>query len=152
MTTKHQTSRMHRLRKYFFNWEGLLDWQRTKAYTASLYQLAKSFFVIDHSKIGTAQFEDMVARFQLSEEDLIKQKKGMIRLARVMLCVAILILSYCFYQVMYGGWRAVLVAAVLVGVALTLSFRYYFWAFQINERKLGCSFREWYRKDVLGGK
>lgn len=152
MTTKHHTSRMHRLRKYFFNWEGLLDWQRTKAYTASLFQLGKSFFVIEQTKLNTARFEEMVAKYQLTEADLIKQKKAMTRLARVMLFVAILILSYCVYQMMYGGWRAVLVGVVLVGVALTLSFRYYFWAFQITERKLGCSFREWYRKDILGGK
>lgn len=152
MTTKHQTSRMHRVRKYFFNWEGLLDWQRTKAYTVSLFQLAKSFFVIEHAKLGTARFEEMVARYQLTEEDLIKQKKAMVRIARVMLFAGILILSYCVYQLIYGGWRAVLVSMVLAGVALTLSFRYYFWAFQITERRLGCSFREWYRKDVLGGR
>ena len=63
-----------------------------------------------------------------------------------MLLSACLIFVYAGYQFFYGSIKAFIVSLVVMLIALVLAFRYHFWYFQIKQRKLGCTFNEWYRR------
>lgn len=69
-----------------------------------------------------------------------------------MLITTVIALCYLVYLIIGGHWKGVLVCFGVVLLAASLAFRYHFWLFQLEKRKLGCSFREWLKEGLLGKK
>lgn len=88
-------------------------------------------------------FEAAIARFGLSEQDIILKQHAFLRLALTFVSVGVIILCYAMYllwhDIAIGGMIAFVVGLLAFGYA----FRYHFWFFQIKHRKLGCTFKEW---------
>jgi intracellular multiplication protein IcmV len=51
-----------------------------------------------------------------------------------------------------GSIKAFIVSLVVTLIALILAYRYHFWYFQMKQRKLGCTFSEWYKQGLFGEK
>ena len=140
--------------KSVFNVRQWSDYDRLKAFTTYIGETIKTVFV--PTKIvpvdTTVSFENAKIENNLTDEGLNKRKNALLRLSLLMCCLGILILGYAIYQASFGTWKAAMVSMVISMIGFVLAFRYHFWYFQIKERKLGCTFKEWYQKGFLGKK
>lgn len=148
---KQPKSRILNIFSRIFNVRTWLDFDRLKGFTLYLLNGLKRMF-IPQPKQAKESFDEAIKRMNLSEKDLITKKQSLYRLSILMCFFAACIFVYAAYQVVFGGIKAVLLSLILICIALVLAFRYHFWYYQIKERKLGCSFYEWYKQGFWGEK
>lgn len=97
-------------------------------------------------------FAEAMQRFHLSEADLQKQMKNFRQAALMYCAIALGLFMYALYLFISGHLIAGLLSLIITALALTLAFRQHFWYFEIKQRKLGCTIREWFQGTFLGGK
>ncbi|MCH9756184.1 MAG: type IVB secretion system protein IcmV [Gammaproteobacteria bacterium] len=134
-----------------FRFKLWLDVDRIKGFTLYITGMFKKFFVPQPQK-PKESFDLAKERLDLDDELLLKRQRALLRVSILMLFFAVLLVGYGIYQVFYGAVLGVLLSVVVTFIALTLAFRYHFWYFQIREKKLGCSFKQWLHEGLLGGK
>lgn len=144
-------SRVVKIISGIFNVRYWFDWPRMRSFTLYLVNGFKRLFV-PQKNTRSESFEDATKVLNLTDESLLVKQKSLFRLSMLMVISAALILGYAGYQLYVGSIRAFLVSLIVTLIALVLAFRYHFWYFQIKERKLGCTFNEWYRQGFLGEK
>ncbi|HHT0592538.1 TPA: type IVB secretion system protein IcmV [Legionella anisa] len=144
-------SRIVRLVSRIINVRRWFDWERMKAFTMYLGNGFKRLFV-PQKKVEGESFNEAVQLLNLSYESILLKQKSLFRLSIIMVLAALLILGYAGYQLFFGSIKAFLVSLIVTLIALVLAFRYHFWYYQIKNRKLGCTFNEWYRQGLLGEK
>jgi len=90
-------------------------------------------------------FEEAMVRLNLTEQDVSDRKKEFRRLFIIFSIISVAIFIYSVIIAVHkhniGGF--------FMGFAITLyalshAFKYHFWLYQINKRKLGCTVREWF--------
>jgi intracellular multiplication protein IcmV len=128
-----------------------IDYDRVSAYTVYLYEGTKRLFV-KQPVIAKESFDEAKNRLGLSDIDIMIRMQALRRVAILMLVFAILLICYSGYRLWAGHYLASFIGFVAMGVSLALAFRYHFWYFQFKERRLGCTFTEWYKKGLLGEK
>ena len=144
-------SRIGRVFRRVINIRSWADWERVKVFTLYLgYGVQR--LIVPQKKNASESFNTAMQRLNISEEQLIAKQKALYRLSMVMLVGAFLIFIYSIYHLIFGTYRAALVSLIVMMIAGVLSFRYHFWYFQISQRKLGCTFNEWFKKGLLGEK
>lgn len=143
-------SRIGRVLASIFNIRSWFDWDRFKTLTLFLWNGAKKFFVLQQGTENET-FEAAKKRLHLTDADLLSRQQGLLRVSIVMIVLAFLFFLYSVYHFYCHSFKGGLLSLVVMSLALTLAFRYHFWYFQIKERKLGCSFHEWY-KNLMGDK
>lgn len=144
-------SRIVKLVGSILNVRAWFDWERVRSFTLYLSNGFKRLFVPQQNK-EVESFDEAATKLNLSDAALMTKQKALFRLSIVMLIAAGLILSYAGYQLFYGSLPAVIVSLIVTLIALTLAFRYHFWYYQIKNRKLGCTFDEWFKQGLLGEK
>lgn len=137
--------------KNVFDLRKWADFDRMKAFTQYLGQGFKKMFIPQKKTTGES-FEQAVTQYQLNEKDLFIQQKALFRLSLLMSLIALFIFFYGVYQLIYGSITGMLLSLIVLMIALVLAFRYHFWHFQIKQRKLGCSFKEWLHQGLMGDK
>ena len=97
-------------------------------------------------------FEHAVDQQQLKETDLQVRMLGYYWLS--VLCFSSMcgMLSYGIYLFHNGHFPGGLVAIGMSAAIFAIGFRYHFWYFQIKQRRLGCTFKEWFNQGILGRK
>jgi intracellular multiplication protein IcmV len=88
-------------------------------------------------------FAEAVERYGLSEKDLKVKYKGFINQAYLFLFFALLVICYAIYLVFQHHILSGLVTFAMAVMLMILGLRSHFWAFQISQRKIGCTWREW---------
>ncbi|MBN9227626.1 MULTISPECIES: type IVB secretion system protein IcmV [Legionella] len=144
-------SRIIKLISTILNVRRWFDWERMRAFTLYLGNGCKRLFV-PQKKTDGESFKEAVKLLNLSDENILTKQKSLLRLSIIMVIAAVLIFGYAGYQLFYGSIKAFLISLIVTMIALVLAFRYHFWYFQMKERKLGCTFNEWYRQGLLGEK
>lgn len=144
-------SRIVRLVTRIINVRRWFDWERMKAFTLYLGNGFIRLFV-PQKKVEGESFNDAVRLLNLSDESILIKQKSLFRLSIIMVLAALLILGYAGYQLFFGSIKAFIVSLIVTLIALVLAFRYHFWYYQIKNRKLGCTFNEWFRRGLLGEK
>lgn len=142
-------SRSGRLFKAFFNPRLWMNYSGLKETYDYLINGLCNLFVVRKAK-PAEPLDKVMERMSLSEDDIIVRKKAFFRLSILMLFVALLVFIYLLFHLFHGHWLAVLVSSVAILLSLALAFRYHFWYYQLKVRKLGCTFREWFRHGLLG--
>ncbi len=136
-----------------FNVRTWVDFDRMRSFTYYLLNGFRKMFIPGSSEREPGEsFESAKERLNLTEQELVSRQRALFRLSLLMSGGALVIFAYAIYHLYYGNYRATIISLVLMLIAFALSFRYHFWYFQIKERKLGCTFKEWYKKGLLGGK
>ena len=148
---KKSGSRIGRVLSRIINIRVWLDWDRMKSFARYLKQSFKQAFIPRKAKKNES-FNAAVSHLNLTAADLKIKQNSLYRLSIIMTVAASLIFVYAGYHLFYGTFRAFSVSLVITMIALVLAFRYHFWYFQIKSRKLGCTFQEWFRQGLLGGK
>ena len=88
-------------------------------------------------------FAEAMARLDLTEADILIKQRAFLRLTLVFLAMSAVALIYAIYLFWEGGVWSGAIAFVLGLVGLGYAFRYHFWFFQVKQRRLGCTVREW---------
>ena len=133
-----------------FKFRFWLDTDRLKGFAAYIVETFQKLFVLKPQQ-GGELFAEAKERLKLDDAGLLERQKSLFRLSVLMVFFAMLILLYALYQLLYGSFVGVILSLVVMLIALTLAFRYHFWYFQLKEKKLGCSIREWMHVGLRGG-
>ena len=150
-TPPQKASKTKALLLWLFNPRVWGDWDRSKAISLFFLGMIERFFVLrGKPKRKSESFDRAIAKFDLDEKTLQEKSSGLKRLRYSLLGVALFLFLYCLYQFCYGSLKGTMIALVEVGIALVLAFRYHFWHFQIEQRKLGCSVKEWFKHSFKG--
>lgn len=152
---KQQTgSRTRSFITRIFDVRGWTDWDRGKSTIIFITDTIKRLFILQPRKTtaSTTSFNAAVKRYQLTPEQIEIKKIALWRLSMLMLTLGSLLSLYLIYQIIYGHILAILLSIVVTLIAFILAFRYHFWYFQMKQKKLGCTVREWFRQSILGGK
>ncbi len=148
---KKSFSRTAGVVRFFFDVRKWSDFDRTRRSTLYLINSFKRLFV-PNSPTETNSFDEAVQRYNLSADDLVLQRRALWRLSMLMCVIATGVFGYALYCLTYGAQRAFFLSIIVSMIALVLAFRYHFWSFQIDNRTLGCSLKQWFREGVLGHK
>ena len=149
---KEHAKRSKRRFTWFFNFRAWADWDRSKFIATYFLTIFERFFVLKRKpKASSESFDTAVAKFNLDQKELKAKALGLKRLSYTLVLMAVFLFCYGIYQLCYGSLRGVLISVVETGIALVLAFRYHFWYFQIEHRKLGCSVKEWFKTSFTGG-
>jgi intracellular multiplication protein IcmV len=111
-----------------------------------IVKLFKSIFKRKQDeKVITETFEQAKIRMDLTDEDLSKRVRSgrYLVLFCLALAVALAIYMYCLFS--RGQLLAGLLSLVLCLTMLAYAYREHFNIFQIQQRRLGCSFKQWFQ-------
>lgn len=126
------------------------DWDRVTSVYHHLLRMAKTLFVPQWQSAPPPEpFETVLQRLQLTETALKAKQQGLWRAVCMMLGVMSLCLLYSFYQCYQRHWIAAGLSSIIMCIAMAMAFRYHFWFFQIQQRRLGCSLRDWLWMGIL---
>lgn len=125
------------------------DWDRIESFFDYIRRSLQHLFVLRVEK-EAVPFEQAVAKFQLNEHEIVLRYRALQRLAHIMLYVALIVFGYFLYQCFYGRFLGILLSLMVVGITLILAFRYHYWSFQLQQRRLGCSLKTWFYQSLLG--
>jgi intracellular multiplication protein IcmV len=131
--------------------KGWVGFENIKTSTRSVVGLAKSVFIPRQSE-RSETFEEAMQRLNLTEKSLKKQIQQYNLFVFCFILMAIGVLCYALYLVFLGSLAAFLLAMVVCCLILAQAFRFHFWVFQMKQRRLGCSLREWYDSKAIGKK
>lgn len=109
-----------------------------------IVHLIRDFFV-PAKKVEASKepFEDILKRLNLTEETVTLRIKQFKFIFRILVLIGLLVLSYAIYLLIHGHLRAFFVSLAILGIDIAQAFYYHFWIFQMQQRKLGCTFHEW---------
>lgn len=97
-------------------------------------------------------FEAAVKRLKLSEADIESGIKSYRTYAWILLLFGFVLFAYGFVLLFaWGSFSGWLLAMACVAMALAQAFRFDFWSFQMQQRKLGLTFKDW-KRSRLGDK
>lgn len=131
---------------YVFNfkvtkWVGL---DQLKSSTRGIMSFGLDAFTPDQPD-HTETFAEALVRLNITEEQLLQRKKEFFVLMILFLLIATAIFIYSIYITFaHKNIIGFIMGFAVTVYALTLTFRYHFWIYQIKHRKLGCSLREWF--------
>jgi intracellular multiplication protein IcmV len=138
-------------RKTFFNPSKWVDFDGLRSQTRTMWGILANLFAPSRS-VREETFAQAQARLKLKEEDIVATTRSYQRYALIFSGLGLFAFVYAFYLLFryftITGWLLGLAAAALF---FTQAFRFDFWAFQMHERRLGITFKEW-KDRVLGKK
>lgn len=120
-----------------------IGYTHLKESTRTLFTLGKAQFIPRQARYSES-FEEAITRLGLTESDLSQRQKIFTRLMRIWLLMFSVTFIYSVHLAIGQAWRSVAPTLILSTVTLIQAFRYHFWLFQIQHRKLGCRFHEWF--------
>lgn len=97
-------------------------------------------------------FEDALQHYGLTEADLKKRMKNSFRLSLVCLGLSVLMIIYMVIMFKRHLPLAGIMCVMLTLLLWAYSFREHFNYFQMKQRRLGCTFKEWFSAIVKGKK
>ena len=143
-------SQTGRLLKSIFNPKAWMDYEQVKNSTNYLTNGISKMFTLQEKVQNIETFDETIARLNMDEDQLLKQKKSLFRLAILMIFLSAFVFIYAMYLIYSGSFHAAGASLVVFLVLLSLSFRYHFWYYQLSVRRLGCGLREWFMYGLLG--
>lgn len=93
-------------------------------------------------------FEEALVRLNLTEDDVQSRIKEFSRLAMIFMIMAVLSFIYSTYNAAMGSISGFLLGFIVTLIVLCRVFYFHFWLFQLKQRKLGCSVKEWLNSNL----
>lgn len=114
----------------------------------NIISMAKGLFIVSKPTY-TETFEEALQRLHLTEQDVQDRIKQFKLFGQIFYIGTLLLFFYCIYLLFAKAFLAFLASFGLMLLLLGQGFRYHFWLYQMQERKLGCSFAEWYKNGLM---
>lgn len=156
-----RVSRTRKLLESIFRIRVWLDVDRIVNITKDLFASASILFAPPKAQKTSAKsaaneqskaFDEAAHKFHINEKQIEAAQQALLNWSYFMVLVALAIVLLVVYYLSAGWWKASLLAAIGCGIALVLAFRYHFLSFQMRQRKLGCTFKEWLNEGLMGRK
>lgn len=128
-----------------------IDYQQLAKNNRSFFGFIKKFFIPDQAK-ARESFEEALFRLKLTPADLVQRSKEFSRLMWIWIFLFLVNIAYSIYLLHNHFFRGFYPCLGISIIILTQIFRYHFWLFQIKQRRLGCSFRDWLNGQFIGKK
>lgn len=116
--------------------------------TSDRYKILLLDAVVPKKATYSETFEEAMIRLQLTEEDITQRKKEFTQLLYSFIAISVAIILYALYMAIAGKMVASLIAFCLSLYTLSQAFRFHFWLFQLKNRKLGCTLKEWINSQI----
>ncbi|OGV27748.1 MAG: hypothetical protein A3F18_00745 [Legionellales bacterium RIFCSPHIGHO2_12_FULL_37_14] len=139
---------------FFFRFSEWLDVERNTSMMQFIAEKARNFFnyVPKNTKKQHQEFAKAQNEFGLSIKEIDQQAKRLRVWSIILLLFAIVIGAIGVYEFTQGLYLASVVTIIMMGISLIMAFRYHFLGFEMRQRKLGCSFKEWFTQGLMGRK
>lgn len=95
-------------------------------------------------------FEQAIKRMGLTEADLEKRKKMFTTQVILYIVMSFLVLIYAIHLASTHEVTGMFMAILVSVLGLAYAFRSHFWLFQLKQRRLGCTFKEWLSSTIQG--
>ena len=142
-------SRIRRLFSRIFKIRTWSDLDRTQTIFNYIKQLVIHLFILKDLQDNDLTFDSVIQRKKVTQPQLILQARDLHRLSWLMVIVALIILCYVAYQLVYGTLVSILLSLIVFMIALTLAFRYSYWRFIIQQRNFSVSLYSWFKHVLL---
>ncbi|MEK6730556.1 MAG: type IVB secretion system protein IcmV [Pseudomonadota bacterium] len=129
------------------NVTGWMSWTFFKDNTVSLARMLKPVFTahrLREDEKTRESFEHALERLGLTETDLARKAQFLKTSFTFYMSVAVFAALYIIYLFFHADVLSLIVTVLLFSLFLAKAFQMRFWLFQIKQRKLGCSFSEWW--------
>ncbi len=131
-------------RKTFFNPSGWLDVENLGLIFKTTWLITRRLF-IPAEPTHQETFEEAVKRLNITEEDIEQKKKVYVFATCLFLIFGITAFLLSFYWLfVFHTFSGFLIGLATSSLFLVQAFRYNFWYFQTQHRKLGCTVDEWW--------
>lgn len=117
--------------------------------TTNRYKILLKDSVVPQKATYSETFEEAMERMNLTEIDLVQRKKEFTQLFYAFLGLSVGIILYALYMAFKGSMISSLISFCLCLYTLAQAFRFHFWLFQLENRKLGCTFKEYLNSKVI---
>lgn len=118
----------------------------------TLGSIAKSVFQRSKEAEKKETFEEALKRFNLTEEDLKKRMHSAKQLVMIFVAFGGALFAYMIYQWSSGHFTEGFICLILSALTLSYAFREHFNLFQMRQRRLGCTYKEWFKSTFMGSK
>ena len=95
-------------------------------------------------------FDEALERMSITEVDLKKRYIDYQKMYYLFMFLSLGLFFYSFYLLFIGYYFALFLGLAVTALSLVQAFKRHFWMFQVRQRRLGCTFREWWND--LNGK
>jgi intracellular multiplication protein IcmV len=95
-------------------------------------------------------FEECVRHYGLTEDDIKKREKSCLLMSVTLAILAVPCFAYAIYLFATSFFLSGVVALSLSALLLAYAFRENFNYFQIKQRRLGCTWQEWFNATFKG--
>lgn len=131
------------------SWIGL---QSLKEGAGVIKDAGKSLF--EKENYAAETFEQAMVRFNLSEADLQRKAAFLMQQVWIYLGLSLLLFAYGLFLFLIGKASLGIIVLGIVVLAVCKAYRAHFYVYEISQRRLGCTFREWRThlfKDLANG-
>ncbi len=95
-------------------------------------------------------FEEAMQRYGLSEDDIKQRMRTAVQISVICLLLSIPMMGYAIYLFVKNFPLSAFVCIMLTLLLWAYAFREHFNYFQMKQRRLGCTFKEWFVYTVKG--
>ena len=127
-------------------WFGL---KAIKESSLTIFQAISSLFKVKQPVV-TESFIEALDRFNIKKEELEPMKKRFFMNLILFLVISLVLFLYAIYEALSGSFTGFLLSSALTFSALAKCFYYHFWLFQLNQERLGLTFKDWFNYHFLG--
>jgi intracellular multiplication protein IcmV len=131
------------------NYRKWMDYDRIKSSGKAMADFISSLGV-GLKPVEPETLQEAKERLHLSDLIIEQRKRDFFRLFLIILLVSACTFAYSLYLLLTRAYLGALVGTSVFLVTIGLCFRYHFWYIQLKHRKLGLSFREWWKIGILG--
>jgi len=130
------------------------EWMGAESLIESGHQIGKniaSLFTVKKPK-REESFEEAKERLNLSDQDIFNRCKEFRILTIIFSCLTTALFLYAISLFLHAHYPGGFVAIGITCVSFAQVFRNHFWLYQLREKRLGCTFSEWFHCGVRGKK
>lgn len=132
-------------RKTFFNPLGWLGYNELKVYNQYIWSSIKDI-TTKPTPQRSETYEEAMARLNVTDQEVQQTGQRYLQYALAFVVLAGIAFAAAFYLLIeHGTFAGLILALASTALLLTQAFRFHFWYFQISQRRLGCTFQEWWQ-------
>lgn len=95
-------------------------------------------------------YDEAIARMKLTPQDIEERKKMFTQQTIIYISAALAVVAYGVYLAFQQAVLSMAVAFMVGGLSLSYAFRSHFWLYQLKQKKLGCTFKEYLDSSLKG--
>lgn len=148
-------AKKQQIRRFFgsvYNFKSWFGYNQVRQGTQLLSQSVQDL-INTHPLAGTeyreANFNAEMARLNLSAQAVEDIKNGYFRNFLIFLALGFLLGIYSIYRFYLAQWMSGWVSMMLMIIVFCAGLMSHFWYFQIKNKKLNCTLKEWYQNKVF---